>query len=220
MVQLGRPKQKDVARGIVVRRQKAGLLSSRLDPDTVLEAYREGWFPMAEGRRILWFQPDPRAVIPLDHFHASRSLQRTERRGMFEVRINTDFSGVMHACADRLEGTWISSEFLETYGVLHRRGIAHSIEAWRERRLVGGVYGLVVGGVFIAESMFHRETDAGKVALHALVNRLRERGFALLEVQYLTENLERLGAVEIPGRDYLELLARERDRLVAFDAPN
>jgi leucyl/phenylalanyl-tRNA--protein transferase len=182
----------------------------------VLDAYREGWFPMAEGRRILWFQPDPRAVIPLDGFHASRSLVRTERRGTFETRFNTDFAGVMHACADRPEGTWISAEFLETYGALNRLGVAHSIEAWRGDRLVGGVYGLCIGGVFVAESMFHHQTDAGKVALHALVTRLRERRFALLEVQYLTSNLERLGAVEIPGREYLELLSRERGRIVSL----
>lgn len=212
MVQLGRRKEKDVACKHV--REKP--LSSRLDPDIVLDAYREGWFPMAEGRHILWFQPDPRAVIPLDGFHVSRSLARTVSRGTFETRFNTDFAGVMRACADRPEGTWISAEFLETYGALHQRGVAHSVEAWRGDRLVGGVYGLCVGGVFVAESMFHRQTDAGKVALHALVTRLRERSFAMLEVQYLTPNLERLGAIEIPGREYLELLSRERDRLVAL----
>ncbi|HEX4999594.1 MAG TPA: leucyl/phenylalanyl-tRNA--protein transferase [Terriglobia bacterium] len=191
-------------------------MSDHLSPDILLDAYREGWFPMAEHGRILWFLPDPRAIIPLDGFHVSRSLQRTERRGLFDVRFNTDFPGVMRACADRNEGTWISDEFHTAYEALHQRGFAHTAECWRNRRLVGGVYGVSIGGVFMAESMFHRETDAGKVALHALVNRLRERRFALLEVQYLTPNLGRLGAIEIPGRRYLKILARERDRVVTF----
>ena len=138
------------------------------------------------------------------------------RSRRFEVRADTDFFGVMRACAERGEGTWISDEFIEVYGELHRLGWAHSMEAWADGRLVGGTYGLTIGGVFMAESMFHRETDAGKVALHALVERLRTRGFALLEVQFQTPNLELLGAIEIPGDDYLRVLFRERDRFVSF----
>src|SRR5690348_14560724 len=118
---------------------------------------------------ILWFQPDPRTILPLDGFHISRSLAKTIRKGVFEVRYDTDFEGVMRGCADREEGTWISEEFLAVYGALHRMGKAHSVEAWRNERLVGGTYGVALGGAFMAESMFHVETDASKVALAALV---------------------------------------------------
>lgn len=175
-----------------------------LTPEGVLLAYAHGIFPMADERsgEVLWFRPDPRVIIPLDGFHVSRSLARTLRRGLFEIRFDTDFEGVMRGCADRPEGTWISERFVEVYAALHRAGKAHSVEAWREGRLVGGVYGLALGGAFMAESMFHRETDASKVALGALVSRLLERGFILLDVQYLTPHLEGLGAVEIPRREY------------------
>ena len=175
-----------------------------LTPEGVELAYRHGIFPMADERtaEILWFRPDPRAVIPLDGFHVSRSLARTLRRAAFDVRVDTDFEGVMRGCADRPEGTWISERFVEVYGALHRAGKAHSVEAWREGRLAGGVYGLALGGAFMAESMFHRETNASKVALAALISRLRERGFILLDVQYVTPHLESLGAIEITRREY------------------
>ncbi|MCC6729807.1 MAG: leucyl/phenylalanyl-tRNA--protein transferase [Chthonomonadales bacterium] len=177
-------------------------------PEGLVSAYREAVFPMADSvtGRLYWMRPDPRAVIPLDGFHMSRSLARAIRRGRFEVRVDTDFEGVMRGCADRAEGTWITEEFVAVYGELHRRGAAHSVEAWSEGRLVGGTYGLALGAAFMAESMFHRETDASKVALAALVARLRERGFALLDVQYLTPHLSSLGAVEIPGALYYALL--------------
>jgi leucyl/phenylalanyl-tRNA--protein transferase len=181
-----------------------------LTPEGVLLAYRHGLFPMADERSgdTLWFRPDPRAVIPLDGFHVSRSLARTIRRGVFEIRVDSDFEGVMRGCADRPEGTWISGRFVEVYGALHWAGTAHSVEAWRAGRLCGGTYGVALGGAFMAESMFHRESDASKVALAALVTRLRERGFALLDVQYLTPHLESLGAVEITRREYERRLAR------------
>jgi leucyl/phenylalanyl-tRNA--protein transferase len=181
-----------------------------LTPEGVLLAYRHGIFPMADERsgEVLWFRPDPRAVIPLEGFHVSRSLARTLRRGVFEVRVDADFEGVMRGCADRPEGTWISERFVEVYGALHRAGAAHSVEARRAGRLSGGVYGLALGGAFMAESMFHRETDASKVALAALAGRLRERGFVLLDVQYLTPHLERLGAIEITRREYERRLER------------
>jgi leucyl/phenylalanyl-tRNA--protein transferase len=165
---------------------------------------------MADERtgQVLWFRPDPRAVIPLDGFHVSRSLARTLKRGLFEIRVDTDFEGVMRGCADRPEGTWISERFVEVYGALHRAGKAHSVEAWREGRLAGGVYGLALGGAFMAESMFHRETDASKVALAALTSRLRERGFILLDVQYVTPHLESLGAIEITRHEYERRLER------------
>ncbi len=181
-----------------------------LTPEGVELAYRHGIFPMADERtaEILWFRPDPRAVIPLDGFHVSRSLARTLRRAVFDVRVDTDFEGVMRGCADRPEGTWISEGFVEVYGALHRAGKAHSVEAWREGRLAGGVYGLALGGAFMAESMFHSETDASKVALAALTSRLRERGFILLDVQYVTPHLESLGAIEITRREYERRLER------------
>lgn len=179
-------------------------------PAGVELAYRHGVFPMYDEwtEQILWFRPDPRAILPLDRFHVSRSLAKTIRKGVFEVRYDTDFEGVMRGCADREEGTWISEEFIKVYGALHRMGKAHSVETWREGRLVGGTYGLAFGGAFMAESMFHYETDASKVALAALVARLRERAFALLDVQYLTPHLARFGAVEIPHALYYELLQR------------
>ena len=178
--------------------------SLTLTPEGVLLAYRHGIFPMADERsgEVLWFRPDPRAIIRLDGFHVSRSLARTLRRGLFEIRFDTDFEGVMRGCADRPGGTWISERFVEVYAALHEAGHAHSVEAWRDGRLVGGTYGVALGGAFMAESMFHRETDASKVALAALVSRLRERGFILLDVQYLTPHLESLGAVEIARREY------------------
>jgi len=181
-----------------------------LTPEGVELAYRHGIFPMADERsgEVLWFRPDPRAVIPLDGFHVSRSLARTLKRGRFEIRVDTDFEGVMRGCADRPEGSWIDDRFIAVYGALHRGGKAHSVEAWREGRLVGGAYGLALGGAFMAESMFHRETDASKVALAALVQRLGERGFTLLDVQYLTPHLASLGAIEIPRSDYEARLAK------------
>src|SRR5574342_547284 len=181
-----------------------------LTPEGVLLAYSHGIFPMADERsdEVLWFRPDPRAIIPLDGFHVSRSLARTLKRGRFDVRVDTDFEGVMRCCADRPEGTWISERCVEVYGALHRAGHAHSVEAWRGGRLVGGTYGLALGGAFMAESMFHRETDASKAALAALVRRLGERRFILLDVQYLTPHLESLGAVEITRREYERRLER------------
>lgn len=151
---------------------------------------------------IRWFRPDPRAIIPLDGFHVSRTLARTLRRGRFEIRVDADFEGVMRGCADRPEGTWISERFVEVYTALHQTGGAHSVEAWRAGRLVGGTYGVTLGGAFMAESMFHRESSASKVALAALIARLRARGFMLLDVQYLTPHLQSLGAVEITRREY------------------
>ena len=180
-----------------------------LTPEGVELAYRHGIFPMADERsgEVLWFRPDPRAIIELDGLHISRSLARTMRRGRFEIRINSDFEGVMRGCADRPEGSWITDRFVEVYGALHRAGKAHSVEAWREGRLVGGTYGVALAGAFMAESMFHRETDASKVALAALVRRLRERDFALLDVQYVTPHLESLGATQITRREYEGRLA-------------
>ena len=184
-----------------------------LTPEGIELAYRHGIFPMADEQsgEVLWFRPDPRAIIELDGLHVSRSLARTMRRARFEIRVDSDFEGVMRGCADRPEGSWIDERFVEVYGALHRAGKAHSVEAWREGRLIGGTYGVALGGAFMAESMFHRETDASKVALAALVRRLRERDFALLDVQYVTPHLESLGATEIPRREYERHLERALD---------
>lgn len=178
-------------------------------PETLEFAYRLGIFPMHDDDTgaIYWFQPDPRTIMPLDGFHLSRSLAKTIRQGQFEVTYDQDFEGVMRGCADREEGTWISEEFIEVYGQLHRMGKAHSVECWREGKLVGGTYGVAFGGAFMAESMFHYETDASKVALAALVQRLNERRYLLLDVQYLTPHLARLGAIEIPHDEYMTRLS-------------
>jgi leucyl/phenylalanyl-tRNA--protein transferase len=178
-----------------------------LTPESVLLAYSQGIFPMADPDtgQVQWFRPDPRAIIPLDHYHASRSLRRFLRHSPFQVAFNRDFLGVMRGCADRPD-TWISDQFVEVYGRLHEQGWAHSVEAWEGEELAGGVYGVAIGAAFMAESMFHRATNASKVALHALVGRLRERQFELLDVQYMTEHLETLGAVEVPSREYISRL--------------
>ncbi len=178
-----------------------------LTPALLVRAYCAGFFPMADSRRgrIRWYSPDPRAVIPLEAFHVPHSLRRTIRRGRFAVRVNTAFGAVIRACADRPE-TWISDEIVCAYEALHTLGLAHSVETWRDGRLVGGLYGVALGGAFFGESMFSRETDASKVALVALVERLRERGFVLLDTQFLTPHLARFGAVEIPRAEYLRRL--------------
>jgi leucyl/phenylalanyl-tRNA--protein transferase len=180
-----------------------------LPPSLLVAAYRRGLFPMGmEDGEIGWFSPDPRGILPLDAFHAPRRLQRVARSGRFEIAIDRDFEGVMRACADRQDdGTWISEEIVESYLALHRLGVAHSVEAWRGGQLAGGLYGVHLGGAFFGESMFHRETDASKVALIALVERLRAYGFALLDIQWTTPHLEQFGAIDVPREDYLRRLA-------------
>ncbi len=191
----------------------------RFTPMGVLHAYREGIFPMADEQAgsIFWFRPDPRAVLPLDGFHCSRSLARKLRRNLFEVRVNTCFEEVMRGCADRPEGTWISDSFLALYTALHREGFAHSVEVFQEDQLVGGTYGVALGAAFMAESMFHRVTDASKVAVSALVDRLAARKFDLLDVQYVTPHLQTLGAIEIPHAEYYERLQRAVKKNRSFD---
>jgi len=174
----------------------------------VVRAYREAIFPMAlEDGSIGWFSPDPRGVIPLDGFHIPSRLARLLRQQRFEITADAAFEDVMRACAeDRDEGTWISAEILECYTALHRLGLAHSVEVRRAGELVGGLYGVHLGGAFFGESMFHRETDASKVALAALVERLQRRSFSLLDVQWLTPHLARFGAIEIPRTEYVAQL--------------
>ncbi len=180
-----------------------------IEPELLLRAYASGWFPMGTGRRtrIEWFSPDPRGILPLETFRVSSRLRRTVRQGVFDVRVDTAFEDVMRACAMRDE-TWITPPILRSYLRLHEMGFAHSVEAWHEDRLVGGLYGVALGGAFFGESMFHTMTDASKVALVHLVERLRRQGFALLDTQWVTPHLATFGAIEIPRGDYLERLRR------------
>ncbi len=189
-----------------------------LEPDLVLDAYRHGVFPFYdEGHPVLWWCPDPRAVLPLDAVHVPRRLARRMRRAGYEIRIDTAFGDVMRACdANRADGTWIHEAMIAAYEELHRRGHAHALEVWQEGRLVGGVYGVAVGGCFAAESMFHRVRDMSKLGLVHLARRLRERGFRLLDVQFLTPHLSRFGCVELPRETYLAEVRRWRDADVAF----
>ena len=180
-----------------------------LHPDFVLAAYQGGYFPMpdSETGEILWYNPDPRTVIPLDQFHVSRSLRRSAKHGCFEITFNTDFTGVIEGCAGR-EQTWISEEIKKAYARLFELGFAHSVEVRSDSGLlIGGLYGLRQGGVFNAESMFSRESDASKIAIWALISRMNACKMTLLEVQFMTPHLKSLGAIEIPRVSYLSLLA-------------
>lgn len=180
-----------------------------LEPDLLLNAYRRGIFPMAINSRgaIGWFSPDPRAIIPLDErFHVPHGLRRTLKKKLFDVTFDRDFPAVMRACAERQEGTWISPQILKSYCRLHKLGHAHSLEVWRGEELAGGLYGVHIGAAFFGESMFHRVTDASKVALVALVERLRQHNFVLLDTQWQTPHLRQFGTCEIPRAEYLEIL--------------
>jgi leucyl/phenylalanyl-tRNA--protein transferase len=170
---------------------------------------------------MLWWSPDPRAILPLDRFHISRRLERTLRSGKFELTCDKDFAGVLAGCATghgRERGTWLTADMREAYLELHHHGHAHSVEAWCEGRLAGGVYGVAIGGLFAAESMFYRVRDASKVALARLVAHLAARGYQLLDIQQWTPHTGRLGAIEISRRKYLRRLAEVVDLPVTFDA--
>jgi leucyl/phenylalanyl-tRNA---protein transferase len=184
--------------------------------DLLIHAYRQAVFPMAmEGGEIAWFSPDPRTIIPLDDFHVPHGLRRTLKKGRFEIRVNTAFEAVMQGCARRKE-TWINEEIYESYTEMHRQGYGHSVEAWLDGQLAGGLYGIALGGAFFGESMFHEVTDASKVALHALVMRMRERGFSLLDTQWMTGHLKTFGAVEISRAEYQRRLAACVNALCRF----
>jgi leucyl/phenylalanyl-tRNA--protein transferase len=174
--------------------------------EALLNAYANGVFPMAEEGEILWFSPERRGLIPLDsRFRIPHGLRRTLKRGIYEVRWNTAFREVMLACAERKE-TWIDEVILESYCALHEEGFAHSVECWDADGLQGGLYGVALPGVFFGESMFHRKTDASKVALVALVETLREKNFHLLDTQWMTDHLRQFGGYELPRREYLAQL--------------
>jgi leucyl/phenylalanyl-tRNA--protein transferase len=184
-----------------------------LTPDILLRAYAAGIFPMAESAEdseLFWVDPERRGVLPLDKFHLPKRLARTLRRGVFEIKVDRDFPGVISGCAEAAPDrpqTWINREIVSLYSDLHARGFAHSVEAWRGERLVGGLYGVSLGGAFFGESMFSRETDASKAALAALVALLIRGGYKLLDVQFVTEHLRHFGAIEIPRARYHRLLA-------------
>jgi leucyl/phenylalanyl-tRNA--protein transferase len=193
----------------------------RLDPETLLSAYAQGAFPMADrDGRVRLYTADPRGVIPLDPpdaFHVPQTLRQLVRRpaerGGFELRINHSFEATLRGCMhNREDGTWISEALVAAYVRLHKLGFAHSVECWRGGELAGGLYGVSLGAAFFGESMFHRPTpggrDASKVALVHLVDRLRQRGFELLDTQATTEHLRRFGCVDMPAREYLKRLER------------
>jgi len=181
---------------------------TELTPELLLHAYASGVFPMAESRdddRLFWVDPDERGIIPLDGLHVSKSLRKTIRKRVFEIRCNTAFTEVMSGCAayaaDR-EDTWINSEIVRLYSSLHDMGFTHSVECWQQGQLVGGLYGVSLGGVFFGESMFSRKRDASKVALVHLIARMKYSGFTLLDTQFVTDHLQTLGAIEIPRAEY------------------
>ncbi len=183
----------------------------RIPTDLLLKAYASGVFPMAESAtdpEVFWVRPEMRGIIPLDGFHTSKSLLKAVRRHPFDIRF--DFEATIDACAERRDerpSTWINAPIREAYVQLHRLNHCHSVEAWRGDRLVGGLYGVSLGRVFFGESMFSKETDASKICLYHLVERLKARGFALLDTQFTTEHLKRFGAVDVPRARYEKMLA-------------
>jgi leucyl/phenylalanyl-tRNA--protein transferase len=190
-----------------------------IQSDALLNAYANGWFPMAVAPGdIRWYSPDPRGIIPLDTFHVPARLARTLRTRPFEIRIDSAFGAVIEGCAQRQDddGNWIDGEIIESYCALHAQGIAHSVEAWQDGRLAGGLYGVALGGAFFGESMFHRVRDASKAALVALVAQLRDRHFTLLDTQWVTEHLVQFGAVEVSRRRYLRLLDQALEQKITF----
>ena len=194
---------------------------SELTPELLLHGYSIGIFPMAEHRddpEIFWVDPQRRGVFPLDGFHISRSLARDMRRSRYDVAVNRDFAGVVEACADRAD-TWINAEIFSLYSALHHKGHAHSLEIYDDQTLVGGVYGVTLGGAFFGESMFSRRTNTSKMALAALVDRLRSAGFALFDTQFLTDHLASLGAVEISRAAYQSQLERAKQLVADFTLP-
>ena len=186
-------------------------LPSVLTAETLIAAYASGIFPMAVNKRgdIRWFSPDPRALIPLDErFHIPHGLKRTLKKNSFKVTVDRDFEAVIRACSTSHGETWISKGIIRSYCELHQLGFAHSVETRLDGELVGGLYGVHLRGAFFGESMFHRATDASKIALVTLVERLRAKGFVLLDTQWTTPHLLRFGTYQIPRADYLQLLGK------------
>ena len=206
------------ARDAVKRGVHAGLVAvgGDLSIPRLLLAYRSGLFPWTADP-VTWWSPEPRGIIELDQLHISRSLARALRKGVFEITVDRAFCDVITACAEtRRPGGWISPEFIAAYTALHQAGHAHSVECWQAGQLVGGVYGVTVGGLFAGESMFHRATDASKVALCHLVQRLKQGGFTLFDTQMVTTVTRQLGALEISRTEYLGRLAEAVARPVTW----
>ena len=198
------------------------LLGGEVSSEWLLDAYQHGIFPWPifdQTDLMVWWSPDPRAIFEFDKFHASRRLWQTARSGRFEVTCDRDFAGVIRGCAtadDREGATWITPDIITGYEQLHAQGHAHSVEVWQDGRLVGGVYGVAIGGLFAGESMFHFARDASKVALVHLVHHLRTRGFRLFDIQQLTDHTASLGASEISRAEYLGRLAEVLRLPVSF----
>ncbi len=196
-----------------------------IPPDLLLRAYASGVFPMAEDagdEDVFWVRPELRGVIPLDRFHVPRSLAKIVRQKRFDIAFDNDFQGVIEGCAEARADrptTWINEAIQDAYGALFKRGYCHSVEAWREGRLVGGLYGVSLGSAFFGESMFARERDASKVCLYHLVERLKAQGFTLLDTQFTTEHLKRFGAIDIPRDRYEKLLAAAIEKPAWFNPP-
>ena len=193
-----------------------------LTPDLLLYAYASGIFPMANERddpTILWIDPEQRGIIPLDRFHTPRRLAKVIRQERFGIRADSAFADVINACAEERPNrprTWLNDELIGLYCALHDLGYAHSIECWRQGKLVGGVYGVSLGGAFFGESMFSKERDASKVALAALVDRLNHGGYCLLDTQFVTDHLSQFGAIEIPRNAYHRRLRQALDAEAVF----
>ena len=196
-------------------------MGETITAELMLMGYAQGVFPMAQGaeaRELEWYEPRMRGVMPLDEFHISGSLRKAILRGDYEIALNRDFAAVVRACAAR-EETWINAELHALYADLHERGAAHSVEVWRGGRLVGGLYGVSLGGAFFGESMFSAQRDCSKIAMAYLVGQLRASGFSLLDMQFLTPHLQSLGGVEIARARYRALLSRALTLRAEFAAP-
>lgn len=195
--------------------------SEPLSAEQLIYAYASGYFPMGdEANEIRWYNPDPRAIIPIESYAPAKSLRPVLNKGIFECRINQAFEQVMRHCSQPRsedDGIWISEEIIQAYTELHRLGLAHSVEVYVEGKLVGGLYGVCLGGAFFGESMFSLVSNASKVAFHHLLIRLRERGFDLLDTQFINDHVERLGAIEIPQAEYLHRLEKALDKKCNFE---
>ena len=195
--------------------------SEPLSAEQLIYAYASGYFPMGdEANEIRWYNPDPRAIIPIESYAPAKSLRPILNKEVFECRINQAFEQVMRHCSQPRsedDGIWISEEIIQAYTELHRLGLAHSVEVYREGKLVGGLYGVCLGGAFFGESMFSLVSNASKVAFHHLLIRLRERGFELLDTQFINDHVERLGAIEIPQAEYLHRLEKALDKKCNFE---
>jgi len=195
-------------------------LMTKLTPDDLIYGYINGIFPMADSDGTLyWYSPDPRAIIPLDTYKAHKSLRPLLNKNYFEIRIDYDFEGVMRGCAiarNDTDDTWISEEIIEAYTGLNGLGLAHSVEAYLDNKLVGGLYGVSIGAAFFGESMFYTQPNASKVAFHYLIQTLRQQGFELLDTQFINDNVKRFGAIEIPKANYLNLLRKATEKKARF----